>query len=102
MALRNQLESMWGAYIDSRDGGWTPNEIIELAGMAAGVVATAAFQFSGDDAEWDALIDDVEYFVQQYIVPWDIPGLGPIFEGLVDRQLVNFVRPLLDRIRLSE
>ena len=100
MALRNQLESAWQAYVDAKqDGKFTLQEVLQLVTYAGGIVEVAVSQFQGDDDEWDALVADVEYFVEKYVVPWDIPGIGPFFEGFVDRQTVAMIRPLLDRIR---
>ena len=100
MALRSQLESAWQAYVDAKeDGKFTLMEGMSIGALIAGIVEVSITQFTGDDDEWEALVADVEYFVETYVVPWDIPGIGPFFETFVDRQMVAMVRPLLERLR---
>lgn len=98
--LKEELENLWGTWqAVRRDGEWCLHEVLQVLADTCGAVETACRQFAGDDSEWAQLVEDVQWFFQYKLVPLDLPGVGPLLEGLIDAQLVNMVGPLMDRLR---
>lgn len=100
MSVKESLKHLLLSYKEAKeDGDWALKEVLQLVEDTAQTVSDAAGGLSGDDAEWERLVQDVEEFVEEYVVPFDIPGVGVFFERFIDSQLSGLVRPLMEELR---
>lgn len=99
MSVKDSLQSVFDTIQAAKaDDEWSLREVLQLVEAIASTVEEAVGGVAGDDEEWDTFVSDVEYFVEVYIVPLDLP-VGPIIEGFIDSQLVGLVRPSLENLR---
>lgn len=100
-SFRQELLETVDAIKEARkDSKLTVSEVIKITGEVAQVVERICVSIGPDDTEFNQLVLDVEWLVETYVVPYDIPFIGPFVErSFVDPQLVNAVRPALEAMR---
>lgn len=81
---------------------WSFPLALKATGEVCGAIERLVQQIGGNDEEFNALVLDCEWLVRTYVVPYDLPFVGPFVEStFIDPQLVNAVRPALDAMRIK-
>lgn len=104
--LRQALLELHDDYVAAAaDGKFGVAESLHLVADGCEVLERAIKGVIGDDQAFNALVVDVEGFVQEYIVPIDlnkkfkVPAMMERF--FIDPQLVPSVRPTMEAMRAS-
>lgn len=94
--LAQAIKEFQAAWADKRLG---VAEFYLLIAALCRVVEPTMEGLGGDDAAFNQIVSDVEWAVETYVIPWDIPFLGAWAERFADTQAKSAVRPMLELMR---
>lgn len=96
LALENAIKHFGLAHADHK---LCVHEALQLTADLCKVIEPVVVGIGGDDAKFDDLVEDVQWAVRTYLVPWDIPFLGAFVERIMDSQMESAVRPIMELMR---
>lgn len=101
--FRPALEGMISEYKEAaKDGELCPHEYLQLVARGCQVLESLVGNIGENDAEFEKLVDDCEWAVQTYVVPYDIPVIKDFVEDyVIDPNLNTLVRPALVAMRVK-
>lgn len=98
--LRTAVEKTIKDYVAAKgDGKFCIHDWYGLLANILGTSQQAVEGAGGNDAEFNALVSDVEWAVTTYFVPLDLPFAGATLEVFIDRQAVAAIRPAMEFLR---
>ena len=104
-SIRESLDELRSEFEVARsDGRFSLSDYLRLTAQGCQLVEGLIHGFLDDDQQFNALVAECEKFVQDVIVPIDLTKykVPPFVERfIIDPQLVQGVRPILEAIRAS-